>query len=498
MTEEDFKKYEKSYRQYYGENYEKALNNLKVTKNQLKEEFIKKYPNAHLDRFSFNVVLSKTGDVLGTSVSFKVRDGQFLNITTNAFKELYSGELYWSPRIWGTTGMVQPFVKNLSDLNVNSFKIYVTNELFFDANLPGLEIKNNESSKDYKDNPYLASLFAAYIATYSCGISTEHFAYDGSKIITSIARYHLYFHMKRFTRQPSKMSKYITQEIETLVLNNKPVVYKWTKEFHSGREQLGYWVSKQSRGTIKDARVVMSRNGAGQIGISYMKRGTQTIRSLEDYKLFIATKSNGLTKTGQLLFQQSVESYVYCVLGAQASTRWPVVGRDAMSLQTQEVFKKLVNDTIIQSDSTVTVSNVRKARDTNVVLNTVISPGIILVPSNLIILKEMVGGYNNVLKLATSSMKFGENDDVNYFKPSSAPTSTSGTSSAPTSTSGTSSAPTSTSSEPTSTSRAPTSTSRTPTSTSRAPTSTSSGPTSTSSGPTSTSRGPIPVSNGPK
>ena len=141
----------------------------------------------------------------------------------------------------------------------------------------------------------------------------------------------------------------------------------------------------------------MSHNGAGQIGISYVKRGTQTIRSLEDYKLFIATKSNGLTKTGELLFQQSVESYVYCVLGAQASTRWPIVGRGAMSLQTQEVFKKLVNDTIIQSDSTVTVSSMRKAiRDTNVVLNTAISPGIILVPSNLIILKEMVAGYNNV------------------------------------------------------------------------------------------------------
>ena len=159
--------------------------------------------------------------------------------------------------------------------------------LFFDANLLGLEIKNNEGSNDYKDNPYLASLFAAYIATYSCGLSTGYFAYDGPKIITSIARYHLYYHL-----HSSKMSKYITQEIETLVLNNKPVVYKWTNEFHSGREQLGYWVSKQPRGTIKGARVVMSHNGAGQIGISYMKRGTQTIRSLEDYKLFIATKSN--------------------------------------------------------------------------------------------------------------------------------------------------------------------------------------------------------------
>ena len=416
--EEDFKKYEKSYRQYYGENYDKALENLRSTKKGLRDDFLRKYPNANMEMFSFNVILSKSGDVTRTSVSFKVRDGQFLDITTNAFKELYSGELYWSPRIWGTTGTVQPFAKNSSSVNVNSFKIYATDDLFFDANLPELEIENNESSNDYKDNSYLAALFAAYIATYSCGISEEHFNYDGPKIISSIARYHLYFHMRRFMRQPRKMSKYITQEIETTVLNNKPVVCKWTKEFHSGREQLGYWVSKQPRGTIKDARVVMSRNGAGQIGISYMKRGAQTIRSLDDYKLFIASQSNGLTKTGQLLFQESIESFVYCVLGSQANTRWPIVGRGAMSLQTQEVFKKLVNDTIIQSDHTVTISNMRKAiEDTNVVLNMVISPGIILIPSNLIILDKMVSGYNNVLKLAIKGMRFGKNDKINYFKP---------------------------------------------------------------------------------
>ena len=28
----------------------------------------------------------------------------------------------------------------------------------------------------------------------------------------------------------------------------------------------------------------------------------------------------------------------------------------------------------------------------------------------------MEAGYNNVLKLATSGMKFGKNDDVNYFE----------------------------------------------------------------------------------
>ena len=412
--------FEKFSRSYFGSNYEKARRNYESAVEREKLKFKREYPDANVNDFLFDADLNASGDVIRSFTRYKNEGGELFEITGYLFDKFYADTLYWQPRIWGTAGTIQPFVKNSSSgLNVNSFRIYVTDDLSFDANLPKLEISNNESSNDYKDNPYLAALFAAYIATYSCGISEEHFDYDGPKIISSIARYHLYFHMRRFIRQPGKMSKYITREMETIVLNNKPVVYKWTKEFHSRKEQLGYWLSKQPRGTIRDARVVMSSNNTGQLGISYMKRGAQTIRSLDDYKLFVASKSNGLTRTGQLLFQQSIESFIYCVLGAQANTRWPIVGKGAMSLQTQEVFKKLVNDTIIQSDPTVTISNMRKAiKDTNVVLNTAISPGIILIPSNLIILDKMVAGYNNVLKLATKGMKFGKNEDVNYFKPS--------------------------------------------------------------------------------
>ncbi len=41
----------------------------------------------------------------------------------------------------------------------------------------------------------------------------------------------------------------------------------------------------------------------------------------------------------------------------------------------------------------------------------------ILVPSNLIIQKVKIPGYNNILKLATDKMKFGKNADVNYKVP---------------------------------------------------------------------------------
>ena len=57
-----------------------------------------------------------------------------------------------------------------------------------------------------------------------------------------------------------------------------------------------------------------------------MKRGAQTIRSLENYKLFIASKSNGLTKTGQLLFQQSIEEFrllrIRCASEYTMADRW--------------------------------------------------------------------------------------------------------------------------------------------------------------------------------
>ncbi len=110
-----------------------------------------------------------------------------------------------------------------------------------------------------------------------------------------------------------------------------------------------------------------------------------------------------------------MESYVYAVLGTQAKTRWTIVGEGTKSIQTQDVFRTIVEESVAQSDVTITLSNMRTAiTSTNVVLNMGISPGMILVPSNLIIQKKMVAGYNNVLMLATVNMKFGKNDNVNY------------------------------------------------------------------------------------
>ena len=380
--------------------------------------FFKKYPDADPSRFVF-----KNGKVW-----FKINPDN-----ENRLADIESRVFYDSPEwtkyltsykergfgIWFADGTIQPYEKNLSKEDINNFPIHVTDEKYFAASLPQLSITNS-SSLDYKQNPYLIAIIAAYVSTYVCGISTKHMEFNDQTpgIVTSMVRYHLYYQMNRFLTCPSKLERYISR-LPNSVKRHKPTNDVWTKAYHQGSEELLTWLSEQKdRDKLRNYRY--SKNSKGFVtGITYEKITGQSPKDVIDYKMFIATTTDGLTKIGQKLLQQSVESYVYAVLGAQASLRFPIVGEGAKSLQTQDKFRTIVKETIAQSDVTITISNMRAAiASTNVVLNMAISPGMILVPSNLIIQKEKIPGYNNVLTLATDKMKFGKNTGVNYKAPS--------------------------------------------------------------------------------
>ena len=153
----------------------------------------------------------------------------------------------------------------------------------------------------------------------------------------------------------------------------------------------------------------MTRNNTGVLGIEYDEIDQVLPKDEQnDWAAFVKEDSDGLTKTRQKLLQMAIESYVYSILGVQAQTRWSIVGQGGKSLQTQDIFHRLVKDTLIQDDPVKAISNMRTA-----MLNLVISPGIILIPSSMIILKERIKGFKNVLTLATKNMKFGVNEEIN-------------------------------------------------------------------------------------
>ena len=269
-----------------------------------------------------------------------------------------------------------------------------------------------------KDDPYFASLLSAYIISHVGGLSRKHLTGDNN-VVTSIARYCIYYHMKRFSGTPEKMSPYITHDIQKIIQKNIPHKRIWVHKFERTRADLNYWLSHHAnKHNIRNYRYKMSANNTGVLGIDYEEAPKVVNDSDNDWMKFIKDDSDGLTKTGQVLLQSAIESYVYSVLGAQAQTRWPIVGQGAKSLQTQQIFHRLVQDTVAQDNPSKAISDMRKAiQDTNVVLNMAITPGIILIPSNMIILKNKVEGYNNVLTIATNAMKFGVNTKVNYVAP---------------------------------------------------------------------------------
>ena len=281
--------------------------------------------------------------------------------------------------------------------SLHNFRVYVNEREYFMSNLPHVyarwssgNVFNEKGLKDirkvsfnYKSEKYFAMICGAYIASYLSGISLLNLN-GPSKLITTFVRYHFYYQIRKFMHHPELIDQYEVKEVREHI----PIVYK----------------EEESVGTDDDGNRYIYRAAIESSGT--------------DYRSFIAFHSEGLTEIGQKLFQESLESFNYCVLGAEARTRWSIVGKGAKSSQTQDVFRKIVEDTIFQNGTTVLISNMRTSiQATNVVLNLAVVPNVILMPSNFVILDKKIEGYNNVLTTETDEMKFGVNKDVNYSEP---------------------------------------------------------------------------------
>ena len=212
-------------RSYFGSNYGKAERNYRNGVAVERSKFQRKYPSADISKFEFDADLSKTGDLIRTYTRYEKKDtGEFFDITGYLFKKNFENLLYWTPRIWDVTGTYQPFTLAPDSLsyNVRKFTIYVNGRSGFTSNFEALKTSWKGTSDDItkepidKDDPYFASLFAALIISHVGGISRKHLNGD-NKVITSIARYFIYYHMKRFTENPTKMSPYITEDLRKII-----------------------------------------------------------------------------------------------------------------------------------------------------------------------------------------------------------------------------------------------------------------------------------------
>lgn len=134
----------------------------------------------------------------------------------------------------------------------------------------------------------------------------------------------------------------------------------------------------------------------------------------EQTNWFCPNIADGLTRAGLSRINQSIEAFVYCLLGAQINTRSSIIGTGGRSKETENEFLVLLEDAIRQPDLAKSVQRYQLAvQEAKVRLNLAVCPGEWLMPARMIINTESTAGWNNKLKQATANMKLGVNNDVN-------------------------------------------------------------------------------------
>jgi hypothetical protein len=111
----------------------------------MKQDFKKKYPNATMSKFNFQVVFAKDGTVLTRVILFKVTDLDYYNITSEAFRNnpKWTKFLYWADG-WRNITTNAAFDPNKDfKMDAHSFKVYVSETEGFVTKLDPIKPKNS-------------------------------------------------------------------------------------------------------------------------------------------------------------------------------------------------------------------------------------------------------------------------------------------------------------------------------------------------------------------
>ena len=130
--------------------------------------------------------------------------------------------------------------------------------------------------------------------------------------------------------------------------------------------------------------------------------------------LCLHDKAEGLTQAGLSRINQSIEAFVYCVLGAQVNVRSSILGDGGRAKEAQTEFLVLLEESTRQPNLSKSVQRYQLAVDeAKVRLNLAVAPGTWLMPARMVINTGSVAGYNNQLRQATPNMQLGVNNSVN-------------------------------------------------------------------------------------
>ena len=135
----------------------------------------------------------------------------------------------------------------------------------------------------------------------------------------------------------------------------------------------------------------------------------------KQYEYFIPSDSRGLTEADLSRINQSIEVFVFCILGAQVNARSGITRNAGSAVEVRREFLALLEDSIRKPNTSASIQRFQLAvQEARVKLDLAISPGTWLLPSIMVPINTASKiGYNNDLRRASPHMRLGVNDSVN-------------------------------------------------------------------------------------
>ncbi len=277
--------------------------------------------------------------------------------------------------------------------------------------------------------------FAVWCATAGCGVSAQDHLSASDPLMRSLYSFHVYYQTRR-----------ILDEIQAPL----PQDQAWAA-FNNPYDRRAYERICSEFGTSihTNWRVQQPNNGLGRVYFYATHRGYMPIYAGGDpdhydpaqmsftkkttnsslhidyirqdspgadsaWSTFILSKSDGFTKAGVERLNDSIRTFVWAILGAQAQTRTCILG-SGTAFDAQKQFLANLEDAI--ASPVDLPSAIKRYQDVlqyaGSKVDFVFGIGLYMAPSDMLLRIGNEVGYNNEIIVATQNQKLGVNSGIN-------------------------------------------------------------------------------------
>ena len=259
--------------------------------------------------------------------------------------------------------------------------------------------------------------FAIFCATTGCGVSYVNHLNHSDNLMRSVYQFHAYYQTRRILTQlgcplwgensfnpfnnPIDISalQHLCNEFNITHTN-----FRQNLDVNNGLGSL--YVGAEGVHNLYQGPYVRGIT-------SFNHRAREVLKSIEQHHpnawtTFILDEGNGFTQSGVERLNDSIRTYVWAILAAQAETRSTIIG-NGTSFDSQKQFLSNLEDSINKAEnlpsSIKMYENVLKFSRSPV--NFVIGTGLYMIPSDLRLQIGIITNYNNFILIAPPDLSLG-------------------------------------------------------------------------------------------